>query len=120
MSRETPKRHPLFWNNELVGFIEDLNADMFHLYGWWIPADTPATQQFLDIIQATFEPDTDPEAFYPMLLRNSSESAESPWVELGEDKSTHATVEVFGPVELPSGETRVDIEVLMRHSPPQF
>jgi hypothetical protein len=41
----------LYWEGQLVGYLGDAKADMFHLYGRWIPGVTPATDCFLSELQ---------------------------------------------------------------------
>jgi hypothetical protein len=42
---------PIIWHNETVGFIEDMKAEMFELYGKWLPLNTPTAQDFLSAVE---------------------------------------------------------------------
>lgn len=33
------RRETLYWNSQSIGFIEDLRADNFELFGIWIPVE---------------------------------------------------------------------------------
>jgi hypothetical protein len=44
-------RLPIFWKDQVVGFIEDPRSDMPFLYGKWVPEDTITTQEFLTFLQ---------------------------------------------------------------------
>ena len=47
----TRNRQPIIWEGEVVGFVENLTADMFDLYGKWLPNTTTATQKFLSALR---------------------------------------------------------------------
>lgn len=44
------ERRPVFWNYELVGYIENLSVDNYHLYGKWISAKTPEGISFMAML----------------------------------------------------------------------
>ena len=68
-------RESIYWNNEIVGYVDDLSVDNFHLYGKWISANTTAAVKFLEAL---------------------SEKDAELWIGYGENKPTHrVTVESF-------------------------
>lgn len=46
------ERKPVFWNEQLVGYVEDLSVDNFHLYGKWTPAKSKEGEAFLEMLRA--------------------------------------------------------------------
>lgn len=44
------ERRAVYWNYELVGYIENLSGEMFHLYGKWISAKTPEGVGFMSML----------------------------------------------------------------------
>jgi hypothetical protein len=41
------KRELVYWQGNLIGYFEILNADMFNIYGKFSPANTPDGKNFL-------------------------------------------------------------------------
>jgi hypothetical protein len=80
-----PKREPLYWNNELVGFIENPMPDMYYLEGRWIPLNNEAATSFREV---TSEKDF---LFTGKELRED----ELIWIGLGENKPTHLFMRFF-------------------------
>jgi hypothetical protein len=42
---------PITWQGNLIGYVQDMNVDMFHWYGKWIPIENAAKQVFLDRLE---------------------------------------------------------------------
>ena len=42
------KRTNVVWQGEIVGYVTDLKADMFDLYGTWIPGSGAKFTEFLE------------------------------------------------------------------------
>jgi hypothetical protein len=49
------KRMSLIWRGEVIGFIELLGIETFHLYGNWFPLDTPLAKEFATAIALDIE-----------------------------------------------------------------
>ena len=45
-------RTPITWNGIIVGYIEELRVDHFHVYGRWRPASGAEHEKFLAAIQS--------------------------------------------------------------------
>jgi hypothetical protein len=92
-------RLSVYWNDELVGYIDDVKMDNFHLYGFWYPAETSNTQRFLGALQQHFANEED--YFY---------------VRLGDQNPLIGSVEDFREMQLPAGQSKEEIEILIRPS----
>lgn len=42
---------PLIWRDQIVGYIKNINVDMFDVYGEWLPLDSNVTGEFLSLLQ---------------------------------------------------------------------
>ena len=42
---------PVFWNDQLIGHIENIKGENFDLYGKWLPQTDSATKAFLDVLE---------------------------------------------------------------------
>ena len=41
---------PIYWEQTLIGYVQDMKVDMFNWYGQWFPENAPITQKFLDTL----------------------------------------------------------------------
>jgi hypothetical protein len=44
------ERRSVYWNYELVSYIENLSVDNYHLYGKWISAKSPEGSGFMAML----------------------------------------------------------------------
>ena len=46
---------PIFWTNEIIGYVHEMKVDMFDWYGKWFPENNLAYQDFEAALHQTDE-----------------------------------------------------------------
>lgn len=90
---------PIYWADELVGHIDDVKMDNFHLYGFWRPTKTVVTHRFLEALKQHFS--TEADYFY---------------VRLGDQTPLIGSVEDFREIGFSAEQLKAEIEILIRPS----
>lgn len=45
------KRHEIYWNNALIGYMTNTRMDMWYLEGDWLPVDCEETREFAELLK---------------------------------------------------------------------
>lgn len=47
----TVERNEIYWNNALVGYLTNIEMDMWYLSGDWLPVDCRETEEFTELLE---------------------------------------------------------------------